>query len=137
MNRSGFAVEDRQLERHGRRMVHPALRFLGTAAAIALVGIVILVIDAGWSLGVGIAVLLIASIPAVVGVGLLNKHSMAFFVAGLGGGLLLTPSRRWLFDRRAWIAAAIAALIAAPHVWWQISNGWPPVTRRASDRSRC
>ena len=81
MNRSGFAVEDRQLERHGRRMVHPALRLLGIAAAIAIVGIVILVIDASWSLGVGIAVLLIASIPAVVGVGLLTSSGVARWAA--------------------------------------------------------
>ena len=41
----------RELERQGRRMIHPALRFMAIAAAIAIVGVVILVIGASWSLG--------------------------------------------------------------------------------------
>jgi len=87
---------------------------LWTAAALVCARIVVENRPALWPL-----------LGAIVGVGLLNKHSMAFFVASLGVGLLLTPSRRWLFDRRVWIAAAIATFIAAPHVWWQVSNGWP------------
>jgi len=81
MNRSEFEVQDRELERQGRRMVHPALRFLTIAAGLAIVGIVILVIGASWSLGVGIAVLLIATIPAVVAVGLLTSSAVARWAA--------------------------------------------------------
>ena len=61
----------------------------------------------------------------VIGVGLETKHSMAFLVIGLGAGMLLTRERRWLLDPYLWGGAAIAAAIVAPHVAWQISNGWP------------
>ena len=81
MERSDFSVQDRELERQGRRMVSPALRFLAIAAVIAIVGVVILVIGASWSLGVGLAVLLIASIPAVLAVGLLTSSAVARWAA--------------------------------------------------------
>ncbi len=61
----------------------------------------------------------------LIGLGLLTKHSMAFFVAGLGAGVLLTPWRRWLASPWLWIGAGIAAALVAPHLWWQASNGWP------------
>ena len=61
----------------------------------------------------------------VVGVGLLDKHSMSWVVAAIVLGLLLTPQRRLLRHREVWIAAAIAALIAAPNVIWEARHGWP------------
>jgi hypothetical protein len=81
MQRSDLAVKDRELERQGRRMVHPALRLMGIAATIAVVGIVVLVIGASWSLGIGLALLLLASIPAVLGVGLLTSSAVARWAA--------------------------------------------------------
>ena len=61
----------------------------------------------------------------VVGIGLLNKISMAWFAGGFMLGLLLTEHRRRLATPWPWVAAAIAALIFLPHVLWQIQNGWP------------
>jgi len=46
---------------------------------------------------------------AIVGFGLLNKHSMGFFAAALGAGLVLTPERRVL--RPAWVGAAALVCI--------------------------
>ena len=66
-------------------------------------------------------------VGAFIGLGLENKTSMAFLVIGLSAGVLLTPERRWLRSRYLWIGAAIAATIAAPHVIWQVANGWPTV----------
>ena len=61
----------------------------------------------------------------LIGVGLETKWSMGFLVAGLGAGFLLTRERQWI--RSGWLlaGAAIAVAIAAPHVIWQIANGWP------------
>lgn len=63
-------VQDRELERHGRRFGHTAGRFLLIGLLVAIPGVVLVVLGRGWSVGVGIAVLLIASIPAVVGIAL-------------------------------------------------------------------
>jgi 4-amino-4-deoxy-L-arabinose transferase-like glycosyltransferase len=65
------------------------------------------------------------AVGALIGIGLLNKHSMAFFTLALIGGLLLSPQRRVLFDRWALLAGAVAAAIVLPHVLWQIAHGWP------------
>ncbi len=61
----------------------------------------------------------------VVGLGLLNKYSIGFLCAAFGLGLLLTPARRHLLDRRFWLGAAIALVIVLPHVLWQARHGWP------------
>ena len=61
----------------------------------------------------------------LLGLGLQNKISVLWLGAGIGVGLVLTPSRRLLFTRGPWMAGAIAAVIFLPHVLWQIANGWP------------
>lgn len=61
----------------------------------------------------------------VLGLGLLNKISMAWFGLGLGVGLALTPQRRWLATRWPWLAAAISLTLFAPHIVWQVQHDWP------------
>jgi hypothetical protein len=75
------AVADRELDRQGRRFGHAAGRFLLIGIVIAIPGVVLLLIDHGWSIGVGIAVLLIASIPLVVGAGLLVSSAVSRWAA--------------------------------------------------------
>ena len=65
------------LERSGRRLGGSAARFLGIALLFAIPGIVLVSIDATWSLAFGAAALLIASIPAVVGVSLLVSGAVS------------------------------------------------------------
>ncbi|HSL20236.1 MAG TPA: glycosyltransferase family 39 protein [Vicinamibacterales bacterium] len=62
-----------------------------------------------------------------IGLGLETKTSMAFLALGLTVGVLLTRERRWLRSRHLWIGAAIAAVVAAPHIAWQVANGWPTI----------
>jgi len=68
-----------------------------------------------------------AAVGAVVGLGLLDKDSVAFWVAGMAAGFLLTPARRLL--RTPWLlaGASVAAVIVSPHVAWQIDHGWPTI----------
>jgi hypothetical protein len=62
---------------------------------------------------------------AVAGLGMLNKYSVAFGVFGLIAGMALTPSRRYLLSGRLLASGALAALIFAPHLLWEVSNGFP------------
>ncbi|MBV9996576.1 MAG: glycosyltransferase family 39 protein [Caulobacteraceae bacterium] len=61
----------------------------------------------------------------VLGVSLLSKYLIAFYLAGLAVGILATPLRRSL--TRPWVYAggAIGLVIAAPSLVWQTTHGWP------------
>ncbi len=62
---------------------------------------------------------------AIAGLGLLNKYSMGFLLAGAGAGLLLSRQRRHLAKASFWIGMAIAGAMFLPHVVWEIRNGVP------------
>jgi dolichyl-phosphate-mannose-protein mannosyltransferase len=61
----------------------------------------------------------------VLGLGLLNKLSVAVLAAGIAAAVLVTPLRSDLRTRAPWLAAGIALLLFAPHVVWQVLNDWP------------
>jgi 4-amino-4-deoxy-L-arabinose transferase-like glycosyltransferase len=61
---------------------------------------------------------------AVIGLGALTKYTMAFLVAGLAVGVLLTPLRRDLRGRWPWLGAVVALLIASPNLLWLARHGW-------------
>jgi len=61
----------------------------------------------------------------VLGFGLLNKISMAWIAGGFAVGLVVSPARRLLLTRGPWLAGLIAGAIFLPHIWWQITHGWP------------
>jgi hypothetical protein len=65
------------------------------------------------------------ALGGAIGLGLLNKHSMAFLAAALALGLLLTSARRVLRTPWPWVAAAIATALFVPHLVWQARHGWP------------
>ncbi len=62
---------------------------------------------------------------ALAGLGVENKHSMAFFGLGLAAAFLFTPARRHFADRWIWLAGLIAAAFALPNILWQMQHGWP------------
>ncbi|MDQ6765952.1 MAG: glycosyltransferase family 39 protein, partial [Verrucomicrobiota bacterium] len=61
----------------------------------------------------------------LAGLGLENKHSMAFFAVGLAAAVLLTPERRHLLQPWIYLGALLAAAVALPNILWQIRHGWP------------
>jgi 4-amino-4-deoxy-L-arabinose transferase-like glycosyltransferase len=64
-----------------------------------------------------------------LGIGLEVKYTIVGLIAGVTIAVLLTPSlRKELWTRYPWIAAAIAALIWAPNLAWQVVNGFPTLT---------
>jgi len=66
-------------------------------------------------------------VAVIAAIGMLNKHSMAFFGASLAAGLVLTAERRVLWTRWTVVAAVVALLILLPHLLWQVRFGWPTV----------
>jgi hypothetical protein len=70
--------------------------------------------DARWWLAIG----------AIVGLGLLNKYTVAFWMLGAVGGLLCTRQRRLLGNRWTLGGACIAAVLVAPNLVWQATHHW-------------
>jgi len=60
-----------------------------------------------------------------VGLSLLSKYLIGFYLLALALALLATPLRRSL--RRPWVyaGALIALLIVLPNILWQRAHGWP------------
>ncbi len=59
------------------------------------------------------------------GIGLEEKYSIAFFVAGIVAGLLLTDQRRTLLNKWIWLGGAAAFAIFLPNLLWNIHYQWP------------
>src|SRR4029453_9771915 len=62
---------------------------------------------------------------ALLGLSLENKHSTAFFAAGIFVALLLTPGRRHFAQKWMWFGGLTAFAIALPNILWQLRNHWP------------
>jgi hypothetical protein len=70
-----------------------------------------------------------------LGIGLEVKFTIVGLIAGIGIAILLTPSLRTeLRTRYPWMAAAIALLIWAPNLAWQVSEGFPSLIYIANHR---
>jgi hypothetical protein len=62
---------------------------------------------------------------ALLGLGLENKHSTAFFAVGVCVALLLTPERRHFAQKWIWLGGLIAFAIALPNIVWETRYHWP------------
>jgi 4-amino-4-deoxy-L-arabinose transferase-like glycosyltransferase len=62
------------------------------------------------------------AIGATVGLGLMTKYTMAFYLAGILAGFLLTPARRYLASRWFWMGTGLAFLIFLPNLIWQFRH---------------
>ena len=80
--------------------------------------LLIRIINGGsWPLWLGFGLL--------AGLGAENKHSVAFFGAGLVLALLLSPERRQFVRPGIWLGGMVALAIALPNLIWQFQHGWP------------
>ncbi len=71
-------VKDRELERQGKRMGGPALRFLAIALTLAVIGVILLIVG---PLVLGALFILLACIPGTLGIGLLLSSGFARWAA--------------------------------------------------------
>jgi len=71
-----------------------------------------------------------------LGIGLEVKYTIVGLVVGIAGAVVVTPSlRAALRTSYPWIAAAIALLIWAPNLAWQVAEGFPTLIYLANHRS--
>lgn len=68
--------------------------------------------DPRWWLGIG----------AAIGLGMMTKFTMAFFTAGIVGGVLLTDARRYLKSPWLWGGVVLSLLVFLPNMLWQIKH---------------
>ena len=84
-----------------------ALALLAYAKLLARSGV-------GWAIVLGVA----------IGLGLLSKYSMTYFLLGmLLAAVLSMRARQFLRRPACWLALTIAVLVVLPNVLWNISNG--------------
>ncbi|HEX4285418.1 MAG TPA: glycosyltransferase family 39 protein [Terracidiphilus sp.] len=62
------------------------------------------------------------AIGVTVGVALLTKYSVIFFIAGILGGMLLSHARRWFVSIWFWAGVGIAFIIFLPNFLWQVRH---------------
>jgi Dolichyl-phosphate-mannose-protein mannosyltransferase len=62
---------------------------------------------------------------ALCGLGMLNKHTMAFFGVAVAVGLLLTPARRAFRSPWLWLGGLLAVLIYLPNLIWDVQHHFP------------
>jgi len=82
---------------------------------VLLVYFVVRLVDSGdarWWLAIG----------AAIGLGVLTKYTVAFFVAGLVAGVFATPLRAHLRSKWLWIGAALSVVLALPNLLWQTQH---------------
>ena len=65
-----------------------------------------------WWLGIG----------AAVGLGLLTKYSIVFFIAGILVGVVFSQARRYLLNRWFWAGIGVALVIFLPNLVWLIRH---------------
>jgi hypothetical protein len=62
------------------------------------------------------------AIGAILGLGLLTKYSIVFYIAGILAGVMLTHARRYLVSGWFWGGVAIALLLFLPNFLWLLRN---------------
>lgn len=77
-------------------------------------------------------------IGVLVGVTLLNKYGVLFFIVGLLAGVAISRTRRSLARPWFWVGVFIATLIALPNFLWQLRWNFPFVqlVRHVRDNGR-
>jgi 4-amino-4-deoxy-L-arabinose transferase-like glycosyltransferase len=63
-------------------------------------------------------------IGVCIGLGMMTKYTMAFFVVSIVAGLLLTDARRYLASHWLWIGVVASLLVFLPNLLWQIHRGF-------------
>jgi hypothetical protein len=61
----------------------------------------------------------------VIGIAILNKYGVLFWLSGLLIGIIFTPLRSGLKQRWFWIGCTLATFMALPNLFWQWRHDFP------------
>lgn len=75
-----------------------------------------------WWLGIG----------AVIGLGMMTKYTVLFLVAGIVGGMAITPARRYLKSPWLWVGVGLSILLFLPNLIWQIQHDFISLSQLSS-----
>jgi hypothetical protein len=64
------------------------------------------------------------AIGGAIGLGLMTKYTICFFIAGILAGMLLTGARRFFLSGWFWGGVAVALVIFLPNFLWQVQHGF-------------
>ena len=76
------------------------------------------------------------AIGAAIGLGMMNKYTIAYLIAGVIVGILATRSRYYLKSRWLWFGALFALVIWLPNLIWQFQNHFISLDFLASIHAR-
>jgi hypothetical protein len=62
------------------------------------------------------------AIGCTIGLGMMTKYTMGFFVLGIVAGVLVTKNRRHLISKWLWIGVGLSVLVFLPNLIWQIQH---------------
>jgi hypothetical protein len=65
---------------------------------------------------------------AILGLGMITKYTMIFFIAGICAGVLSTSARRYLKSPWLWAGVGLSLLIFLPNLLWQIQHHFISLT---------
>jgi hypothetical protein len=82
--------------------------------------------DARYWLGIGVS----------IGLGMMTKYTIAFWVAGLIVAVLVTSNRKYLRSKWLYLGAALALIIFLPNLIWQIQHDFISLEHLASIHAR-
>ena len=82
--------------------------------------------DARYWLGIG----------AGIGVGMMTKYTMAFWVIGLIAAVLITGARKYLRSKWLYLGAALSLLLFLPNLIWQIQHDFISLQHLSSIHAR-
>ena len=67
-----------------------------------------------------------------VGLGMLAKYAMLFFLGGMALHMILWRRDLWI-NRRLWAAAAFALLVFSPNIWWNAQHQFATISHTAAN----
>ncbi len=64
------------------------------------------------------------AIGAAIGLGLMTKYAIVFFIVGILVGMAFSPARRYFASKWFWAGVAIALVIFSPNMFWLIRHNF-------------